>query len=131
MSSQQTPSSANTGWSIERLLPYEKQIGYVLVVIGLLLLAIPIANGVKYRSNSLAILGWGACLSLFIIGVGLYTLIPPTPVSDPQSRTERLRWVFLLTAGGAGAITALLGLILPFCTMPMALTNYPEIFTGG
>jgi hypothetical protein len=131
MSSQQNPSKTNPGWNIERLLPYEKQIGYGLVVIGLLLLAIPIYNGMKYRNNSLATLGWGACLSLFVIGVGLYAVMPPPPGAGVQSRTERLRWIFLLTTGGVGAITALLGLILPFCTMPMALTNYPEIFTGG
>lgn len=131
MSSQQAPGSASTGWGIERLLPFEKQIGYGLVLIGLLLLAIPIANGMKYRMNSLAVLGWGACMSLFVIGVGLYAVLTPASESDVQGRTERLRWIFLLTAGGVGAITALLGLILPFCTMPMSLTNYPEIFTGG
>lgn len=131
MSTQQAPSSTNSGWSMERLLPYEKQIGFGLVVIGLLLLAIPIANWMKFRNNSLAVLGWGACLTLFVIGVGLYAVMPPPPGSDVQSRAERLRWIFLLTAGGVGAITALLGLILPFCTMPMSLTNYPEIFTGG
>jgi hypothetical protein len=131
MSSQQTPSNPNTGWSIERLVPYEQQIGYGLIAAGLLLAAIPIANAVMYRTNSLAILGWGVCLSVFVIGVGLYAIMPPAPGADIESRTERLRWILLLTAGGVGAMTALLGLILPFCTTPMALTNYPEIFKGG
>ncbi len=131
MSSQQASSNALGGWSIERLLPYEKQIGYGLVVIGLLLSAIPIANVALYRNNSLAVLGWGACLSVFVIGVGLYAVLPPPPGTDVQTRTERLRWIFLIVAGGVGALTALLGLVLPFCSMPMALTNYPEIFTGG
>ncbi|HEY7423768.1 MAG TPA: hypothetical protein VH682_05930, partial [Gemmataceae bacterium] len=119
MSSQQTPSNPHTGWSIERLVPYEQHIGYGLIVAGLLLAAIPIANAVMYRSNSLAILGWGVCLSLFVIGVGLYAIMPPAPGASIESRTERLRWILLLTAGGAGAMTALLGLILPFCTAPM------------
>jgi hypothetical protein len=131
MSSQQAPANAGAGWSIERLLPHEQKIGTGLIVAGLLLTAIPIANAVMYRTNSLAILVWGTCLSLFVIGVGLYTLTPPAAAADIQTRTERLRWIFLLTAGGVGAMTALLGLILPFCTMPMALTNYPEIFKGG
>ncbi|SRR5579883_753671 len=130
MSIQQAPSNTSTGWSIERLLPYEKQIGYAFVAVGLALAAIPIANVAMYRNNSLAVLAWGACLSLFTIGVGLYAVMPPA-VADVQSRTERLRWIFLMAAGGAGALTALLGLVLPFSTMPMALTNYPEIFTGG
>jgi hypothetical protein len=130
MSSQQAPGNANTGWSIERLLPYEKQIGYVLIALGLLLAAIPIANGMKYRANSLAILGWGAFLCLYVTVIGLYAVMPP-PDTGVQGRTERLRWIFLLTVGGVGAMTALLGLILPFCTMPMSLTNYPDIFKGG
>jgi hypothetical protein len=97
----------------------------------LLLTAIPIANVVQYRSNSLAVLIWGASLSIFVVAVGLYLFIPPTTPLDGQQRAERLRWILLLTAGGVGALTALLGLVLPFCSLPMAMTDYVEIFKGG
>ncbi len=131
MTMQQTPSSTGTSQGIERWVPYERQVGYGLIVAGLLLSAIPIANVAKYRGNSLAILVWGACLALFVVGMGLYTLMLAAPTADMPRRAERLRWIFLLTAGGVGALTALLGLVLPFCTTPMAQTNYPEIFLGG
>lgn len=131
MSSQQSASRSGTGWSLERLLPYEQHIAYGLIAVGLALAAIPIANAVMHRTNSLAVLTWGTCLSLFVAGVGLYGVLAAAEGSDTQSRVEQLRWVLLLAAGGAGALTALLGLVLPFCTLPMALTNYQEIFKGG
>jgi hypothetical protein len=125
---QQTPPTAS---GLERLVAYDRQIGYGLVGAGLLLAAIPVANVIQYRSNSLAFLAWGAFLSIFVVGVGLYATMPAAPDPDAQRRIERLRWVLMLAAGGAGALTALLGLILPFCTMPMTDTNYQEIFKGG
>lgn len=131
MTTQQTPNNSSAGESMERWVKYERQIGTGLLIVGLLLLAIPITNVAKYRFNSLAFLVWGAALSMFVLGMGVYTLMPSTTSPEGLSRAERLRWIFLLTTGGIGAMTAVLGLVLPFCVQPLAQTNYQEIFMGG
>ena len=87
MSSQQTPSSSGTGWSLERLLPYEQHIGYGLVALGLGLAAIPIANAALYRGGSLVFLIWGAALTLLVEGLGIYYL-----VKEPAGTLGRDRW---------------------------------------
>ena len=121
---------ATIGDFYERLASKQLNIAYGLIAVGLALLAIPISNVALYRWQSLAVFIWGAALSLFVVGVGLWNLL--YPVSDGLSdRADRLRVTALLVLGGVGLLTALLGLVLPFSSPPFSLTNYPDIFAGG
>jgi hypothetical protein len=131
MTTQQTPSDSNTSSGLERFVPYELQVGYGMAVAWVLSWGISVANLILYRDKSLAVLVWGILLTTFLGIMTLYSFVTINPQKPLLSRAERLRWIFLMTAGGVGALTALLGLILPFCTTPMAQTNYPEIFMGG
>ena len=128
MSITQTPSS--TGDVFERLALKRQQIAYVLIVLGLALLAIPISNVSLYRWGSLVFLVWGSSLSLLVLGVGLYYLLME-PARTLREEADRLRILMLIVLGGAGLLTALLGFVLPFCASPLTVTDYRGIFSGG
>ncbi len=129
-----SPSPMNppspTGDIYARVPAKQQNIAYVLIAVGLALLAIPVSNAAMYRWESLAVLIWGAALSLFVVGVGLWNLLSPVR-GGPDEVADRLRVTVLLVLGGVGLLTALLGLLLPFSSQPFSLTNYPEIFSGG
>lgn len=128
MSSNTSPTSASDWY--ERLASKQQNAAYVLFGLAAALAAIPIANAVLYRGQSLAVLLWGAALTLFVFGVGLWQLL--TAVSgSPRDQADRLRIIVLLVLGGVGLLTTLLGLLLPFSAPPFSLTDYREIFAGG
>lgn len=127
MSIQQAPTpSGGAKDSITDLVPHRTRIAYGLVVAGLACLAIPITAWTKYQTDSLAVIIWGALLSLLllIIGAVYAAFVPLSPDMDKEA--DRLRTMLLLVAGGAGMLTALLGLVLPFST-----PAYRDVFSGG
>jgi hypothetical protein len=132
MSSNPSPTNppATTGDFYEKLSAKQQNIAYVLIAVGLALLAIPITNASLYRFQSLAVFLWGAALSVFVVGVGLWNLLLPVR-GGTREAADRLRVTVLLVLAGVGLLTALLGLMLPFASAPFSLTNYPEIFEGG
>jgi hypothetical protein len=121
---------ATTGDFYERLAVKQQNIPIILIAAGLGLLAIPVSNAALYRWQSLAVFIWGLALSLFVIGVGLWNVLFPV-TGEIRDRSDRLRVTVLIVLAGAGLLTALLGLLLPFSSPPFSLTNYPEIFAGG
>jgi hypothetical protein len=124
------PSPTNTTDAYERLATHRQRIAYVLIGIGAALAAIPITNVALYRWQSVAVFIWGAGLSLLALAAGLiYLLLQAT--GTRRDEADRLRVTVLVVLGGAGLLTALLGLLLPFASPPFSLTNYPEIFAGG
>jgi hypothetical protein len=132
MSSNPSPTNppSTTGDVYPRVPAKQQNISYVLIAAGLLLLAIPVSNVALYRWQSLAVFIWGAALSLFVVGVGLWNLLSPVR-GGPREVDDRLRETILLVLAGIGLLTALLGLVLPFSSQPFSLTNYPDIFAGG
>src|SRR5579884_776794 len=132
MSSNPSPTNppSTTGDIYGQVPAKQQKIAYVLIAAGLALLAIPVSNVALYRWQSLAVFIWGAALSLFVVGVGLWNLLSPVR-GGPQEVADRLRETILLVLAGVGLLTALLGLVLPFSSQPFSLTNYPEIFAGG
>lgn len=129
-----TPSPTNlppgTGDWYEKLAAKQPNIAYGLVAVGLALLAIPLSNVAMYRWQSLGVFIWGAALSVFVAGVGLWNLLSPVG-GGPREQADRLRITVLLVLAGVGLLTAGLGLSLPFLSPPFSLTNYPEIIKGG
>jgi hypothetical protein len=129
MSIQQTPR-ADAGF-IERLVPHRLQIAVGVIVFGLVVLkAIPITAYVLYRRDEsvpLATVYWGGLLSVFVWVVGLiFALLFYNRKVDAQREADRLRIMLLILAGGAGALTALFGLALPFSTQ-----QFRDVFAGG
>ncbi len=124
------PSPTNTGDAYERMAVHRQRIAYVLLGVGAALAAIPITNVALYRWQSLAVFIWGAGLSLLVLAAGLVYLILETTGSR-RDEADRLRVTVLVVLGGAGLLTALLGLLLPFSSPPFSVTNYPDIFSGG
>jgi hypothetical protein len=124
------PSPTNPADAYERLAAERKKIAYVLMGLGAALAAIPITNVSLYRGQSLAVFLWGAGLSLLALAAGLVYLILET-TGTRRDEADRLRVTVLVVLGGAGLMTALLGLLLPFSSPPFSLTNYPDIFAGG
>jgi hypothetical protein len=107
------------------LLKYHRQVPYVVLGLGVLAAAIPIANFWLYRWNAPAVLIWGAALSAFLLIVGAFAAAPRLGPVDLRTEADRLRIHLLTLAGGAGFATALLGLLLPFTEA------YREVFSGG
>jgi hypothetical protein len=132
MSSNPSPTNppATTGDFYEKLSAKPQNVAYILIAVGLALLAIPIINLSLYRWQSLAVFLWGAALSVFVAGVGLWNLLLPVR-GGTREAADRLRVTLLVVLAGVGLLTALLGLILPFAAAPFSVTNYPEIFEGG
>ncbi|HTU88930.1 MAG TPA: Gldg family protein [Gemmataceae bacterium] len=132
MSSNPSPTNppAAAGDFYEKLAAKQQNIAYVLIAVGLALLAIPLSNAVLYRWQSLAVFIWGAALSVCVAGVGLWNLLVPVR-GGPREQADRLRETVLFVLAGVGLLTALLGLLLPFSSPPFSLTNYPDIFAGG
>lgn len=128
MSIQQgpTPGGSSAKKSINDLAPNRVQIAYGLMAVGLALLAIPIVAWVKYHNEAMPVIVWGSLLSLLSLGIGVAysALNPPTP--EIEKEADRLRTMLLLIAGGAGLLTALLGLFLPFSS-----PQYQDVFSGG
>jgi hypothetical protein len=114
----------------ERLAAQRQNVAYGFIVVGLALAAIPISNVALYRWQSLAFFLWGAALSLLVIGAGIWTLMAES-AGTLRDQADRLRVAVLIVLGGAGLLTALLGLMLPFSSPPFSVTNYPDIFEGG
>jgi hypothetical protein len=121
---------ATSGDFYEKLAAKHQNIPLLLIVVGLALLAIPVSNVALYRWQSLAVFIWGTALSLFVIGVGLWSVLSPV-YGGPRERADRLRIIVLVVLAGVGLLTTLLGLLLPFSSPPFSLTNYPDIFAGG
>jgi len=125
-----TPTPSNTGDVFEQLAPKRQQIAYILIGVGLALLAIPITNWAQYRWQSLVFLGWGAQTSLLVLGVGLYYLLQE-PAGTLRQEADRLRILVLVVLGWVGMQTAVMGFVLPFCSSPFTVTDYYGIFAGG
>ena len=125
MSIQQTPR-AGAGF-IENVVPYRVPLAYGLIAAGLALTAIPIVGYWKYGwAEAAAVIVWGVLLALLTLVIGLiYGFVIP-PDSNTQREADRVRTMLLLFTGGAGAATALLGLVLPFST-----AQYRDVFAGG
>jgi hypothetical protein len=125
MSIQQT-SSAGAGF-VEKLTPYRVQLAYGLIALGLALEAIPIVGFWKYGwSEAAAVIVWGGLVAQLTLVIGLiYGFVVP-PDTDAQNEADRVRTMLLIFTGGAGAATALLGLVLPFST-----AQYRDVFAGG
>jgi hypothetical protein len=132
MASNPSPTNppSTTGEIYGQVPAKQQKIAYVLIAAGLALLAIPVSNVALYRWQSLAVFIWGAALSLFVVGVGLWNLLSPVR-GGPQEVADRLRETVLLVLAGVGLLTALLGLVLPFSSQPFSLTDYPDLFAGG
>jgi hypothetical protein len=126
MSSQPKPAK-DGGMTIESLTANRQQIAYLLVGLGLALTAVPIATYWRYKLETPAVLAWGIALSLFVLALGTaYAILFATTPGDAQKESDRLRTMLLIALGGAGLITALFGLLLPFST-----TEYRDVFSGG
>lgn len=125
MSIQQTPR-AGAGF-VEKLTPHRVTLAYGLIGVGLALTAIPIVGLWKYGwAETAAVIVWGVLLSLLTLVIGLvYGFVIP-PESDAQREADRVRTMLLMFTGGAGAVTALLGLVLPFST-----PEFRDVFAGG
>jgi hypothetical protein len=132
MSSNPSPANppATMGDIYERVSAKPQNIVYGLIAVGLALLAIPVSNVALYRWQSLAVFLWGAALSVFVVGVGLWNVLSPVR-GGTHAAADRLRATVLLVLAGVGLLTALLGLALPFSSQPFSVTNYPDIFAGG
>jgi hypothetical protein len=120
------PGGANTPPSVlDRLAANPRQVGIAVGVAGLLLAIIPIY--LYARSDSLwpvwPVFTWGLCVSLVALAHAAAFLVPMDGAGrlGQMTPTERVR-AYLFSLGGVlGALTAVLGLLLPF-------TQYSEVF---
>jgi hypothetical protein len=110
---------------LDRLAANPRQVGIAVGVAGLLLAIIPIY--LYARSESLwpvwPVFTWGLCISLVTLthAAGFLFLMDGTGRLGQMTPTERVR-AYLFSLGGVlGALTAVLGLLLPF-------TQYSEVF---
>lgn len=110
------------GSRFEQLASKDKQIGYGLLGLAALLLAIPIGVSYAYGSSGVLVSVWGGVLALLALVAGLSVL---APVPDSLTAGERLRMALLTLGGSSGFFTALLGLVLPFSA------SFQPVFTGG
>jgi hypothetical protein len=128
-SNQQTspPTTPTPARGFEALAVYHRQIPLIVLGVGVLLAAIPLANFAvnDWSFKAPAVFIWGAALCVFVMIAGIAASVPrPGPV-DLRAEADRLRILFLALAGGVGFATALLGLLLPFTDA------YREKFAGG
>jgi hypothetical protein len=132
MSSGTTPSNPTPPSEdlYERLADRQVNVAYVLFGLAAALAVIPIVNVSLYKWESLAVFLWGAALTVFVLGVGLWQLTSEVS-GGRRDRADRLRITVLLVLGGVGLLTALLGLLLPFSSSPFTIIDYREIFAGG
>lgn len=127
----QSPTQTNnpsSGLTLEKLVPYHRQIGMAVGVAGLLLAVIPIYLATRPEGTLAAVwpvFGWGVAVSLVALGHAASLLFFMDAGGRPgeMTPTERLRANLVSLGGLLGALTAVLGFLLPF-------TLYSEVFGG-
>jgi len=113
-----------TSPTLDRLAANHRQVGIALGVVGLLLAIIPIYLYSRYEWLAVwPVFIWGVCLSLVTLthAAGFLFFMDGTGRLGQITPTERVRAYIISLGGVLGALTALLGLILPF-------TQYSEVF---
>jgi hypothetical protein len=123
----QTNNPSPPALALDRLAPLHRQVGIAVGVAGLLLAVIPIYVYARYESLAAVwpVFAWGVAVSLVTLGHAAYFLFFMEGEGRPgqMTQTERFRACLVSLGGLLGALTALLGFVLPF-------TNYSEVFTG-
>src|SRR5581483_4823368 len=119
------PNDMNTPPStLDRLAANHRQVGIALGVAGLLLAIIPIYLYSRYEWIAVwPVFVWGVCISLVTLAhaAGFLFFMEGTGRLGQITPAERAR-AYLISLGGVlGALTAVLGFLLPF-------TQYSEVF---